>query len=889
MAAKNTCTIVHNGPNNQTLHLPLQEVSIDALIVDVSAQVKLSHVFTNPDNIATGRAKYVFPVPARAAVSGFEMQTSDGRLVVGVAKDNVQAEEEYKAAVDEGKFSGLMQWSADDIFTISVGSIPARATVTTTLTCVMDLMDNDFPDEVRFQLPMAIGAMRYGTPPPNTLDATSAGTRTRLRIAARIQTAGEMKSVTSPSHGSTLIIKPYRTHHHTDSRRRTTAYIESPEFLTGDFVLVIRAEGLDMPRCFAERDAKGRGTVALQLSVVPKFPIPPLPAQEYLFLVDRSGSMTGQCIETARSTLGLLLRFIPADGSMVNIFSFGSHCDSLWPSSRAYDQSALTVATQHLDTMWADYGGTETLLALRQVFSRRRGDMRTVLFVLTDGEDHNIDATIATVQQAVTSSPPSASLRVFTLGIGPNVSTAMCEGIARAGDGVCLLALNTAEIAAKCFQLVRAGRSSLVNDVTVDWGAKAGKQNAQLFRQSPTRIGTVYPSLRFVAFAITDAKHVPKEVTLSGVLNEGGTQVTLTVPVRLARFKPLDEGMIHSLAARHLIRDLEEGGAPHLQGEALRTEIVKLGVEYQVASRYTSFVGVDVGNTIRQRAEQREREREERENRRNRGRASRNVDAQQESEDSWDDYMQKAFDAITGVFSWVLGYSSGPRGRTIPGGWTSRRESRSRSSTRSRSVSSHDPQDDDAGNFDDQTGGEEDIRDDDGYESRESFSTLSSLESFSSWEAPRSRRRHRSPRRRQPPAVERRSPSPRVQQMPNSPVQERSPVTPTSANASTRIAPDVIELVHLQQFDGSFALRRELGDIVGQRAIDEAKNLPAGVDQTLWATAVAVAFFTKNLGPEGQGELLEGLREKIGEYLQSRGIGKDEFDQLVDRAKGIID
>lgn len=120
----------------------------------VSAKIIISHIFSNPSPDCTGRAKYVFPVPVRAVICGFTMKTSDGREVIGVAKESQRAEEEYRQAVEQSKVAGLVQWGADDgvycifcipplisdiwsmdvVFTISVGSIPARGVVVTKIT-----------------------------------------------------------------------------------------------------------------------------------------------------------------------------------------------------------------------------------------------------------------------------------------------------------------------------------------------------------------------------------------------------------------------------------------------------------------------------------------------------------------------------------------------------------------------------------------------------------------------------------------------------------------------------------------------------------------------------------------------------------------------------------
>ena len=203
-------------------------------------------------------------------------------------------------------------------------------------------MDDEVADQVRFQLPVALG-LRYGTPPSGMVNAAGATPRTRLEITADIQMSGRIHDVSSPTHpiGS---LKPYKTHLGRTSHRRTTAKFRSREFLQDDFVLTIEADGLDAPRCFAERDLRGSDTTAMQLTIVPKFELPPIPEQEFLFIVDRSGSMSGQRIETAKRTLKMLLRMMPCSQTTFNIVSFGSEADSIWSNSVNYTPNSLDYA-----------------------------------------------------------------------------------------------------------------------------------------------------------------------------------------------------------------------------------------------------------------------------------------------------------------------------------------------------------------------------------------------------------------------------------------------------------------------------------------------------------------------------------------------------------------
>lgn len=208
---------------------------------------------------------------------------------------------------------------------------------------IVDLMNDGLPDQISFQLPMYVG-MRYGSSPDTMLDASAPASSTKVRIEVAIRTKGNIQSVTSPSHPQFLAY-PFEGDDGKPSSNLIIGSYESSEFLKEDFVVKIQARGLDEPRCFAERDLK-HGSVSFQLTMVPDIDLPPITSQEYIFLVDRSGSMAGSRIETAKSTLVMLLHALPTSGTSFNIFSFGTHSTKMSASSLEYTQDSLTSAVR---------------------------------------------------------------------------------------------------------------------------------------------------------------------------------------------------------------------------------------------------------------------------------------------------------------------------------------------------------------------------------------------------------------------------------------------------------------------------------------------------------------------------------------------------------------
>jgi hypothetical protein len=182
--------------------------------------------------------------------------------------------------------------------------------------------------------------------------------------------------------------------------------------------------------------------------------------------------MKGPRIAAAKRALVVMLRSLPVKDSLFQIASFGNACTMLWgDGSLPYNQATLDEATQHVDSVEANYGGTKIREALAHCFAARKTDRPTSVFVLTDGAAWDVDGVLAEVKTAVASGTAQAYLRVSVLGIGNSASTAMCEGIARVGSGTCMMVgEQETTFTGKIARMLKAARTPLITDIAVDWG-----------------------------------------------------------------------------------------------------------------------------------------------------------------------------------------------------------------------------------------------------------------------------------------------------------------------------------------------------------------------------------------------------------------------------------
>ncbi|KAJ7160724.1 von Willebrand factor type A domain-containing protein [Mycena filopes] len=647
---------LYYSSNNRIVPLPLLQVHAAVDIKELAAGVKLTQTYSN-DTDGALEVGYSFPIPARAVVCSFAMIKQDGTRVVGLVQEKQEARETYDAAVSQGKTAALVEQQTPDVFQIAVGNIQSQETVVIELLYATVLAEDEDNDSIRFHLPLHIGA-RYGQPPPSSPPDNAGHSNAFLEILVNVETLAPIAKIGCPSHTVLTELGPnpaLPNAHELPFSNYARVSLSSAAALDKDFVLAVKSGGLDAPRCVAEPDPAHR-TTALAFTLVPRFKLPDVSRQEFIFLVDRSGSMDGLRILAARRALIVMMRSLPVKDSFFQIASFGSTCTTLWEEgSRPYHQGTLDEATQHVDTMQADYGGTQIREALAHCFARRKTDRPTSVFVLTDGAAWNVDDVLTEVKTSLASCTAQAYLRVSVLGIGNSASTAMCEGIARVGNGTCMMVgEEETTFTGKIARMLKAARTPMITDIAVDWGIpapeKASVEDDEAFvvvpgveeersgnatlnvfaesvdplhtddqavlppppvglspsppvQQSPFNIRSLSPGNRFSMYAILQGKSVPKVVTLTG-LTEDGSKVQLSVPVTLsnlptAAHSPLP---IHALAARKIIQDIEDGQHAILTSNpedadllrrTVKAHIVRLAKLYSIMSSHTSFVAVD--------------------------------------------------------------------------------------------------------------------------------------------------------------------------------------------------------------------------------------------------------------------------------------------------------
>ncbi|KAJ5073666.1 von willebrand factor a domain-containing protein 5a [Anaeramoeba ignava] len=563
--------------------VPLKGISITANIVDFTAEVTINQRYENQEKQPI-EAIFVFPLDPDSSICGLEV-FMEGKHIVGKVKEKQKARDKYEDAIAQGHTAIKMEKEVDGVFNMNVGNIAPEKQCIVTIRYVTELTATE-DKELRFFIPTTITPLfvpkhqeiKDIAPLLETEYTPKVGYGFTLNM--NISMASEITEIKSQSHEiKSEINKKFGT---------ITLLTEPDESLSKDFEILIQVTEPHEPRAiiqYKDTENKEREYAAL-MSFYPDIADKDVQT-ELLFLIDRSGSMSGTPIRSVSETLDIFLHAIP-DTCAFNIIGFGSNYETLFPTSVKYSQESLEKALSHAKNMRANLGGTELLRPLQYIFSNQpmEGYARQV-FLLTDGEVYNVDELKNLVRFQ------SSTTRVFTFGIGSSASRALVKGIAEAGGGQAEFIVNNEDIRPSVMRQLNRALQPAITNVSIEF-VNGPKPDVV----SPFRLPSIFAESRLLVYALFK-KNDPVQAVLNGISSGQKIQWKLDLDPKSNAF---EGSAIHALAARKMISEIEEKTSQfHTNDGKIKSEfnqkklddkIVELSTNFGVMSSKTSFIAV---------------------------------------------------------------------------------------------------------------------------------------------------------------------------------------------------------------------------------------------------------------------------------------------------------
>ncbi len=561
------------GEESTVDQFPLKSTDVQVSIGGVIAEVTVRQSYQNGGDRPIN-ARYVFPASTRAAVHGMKITIGE-KVIIARIKEREAAQAEFREAKASGKTASLLEQQRPNVFMMSVANVLPGDIVDIELIYTELLVPTDGAYE--FVFPTVVGP-RYSSQPEATAPAEDRfvknpylkeglATPSRFSIATQIAAGLPIQEIACPSH----LVKTTWT-----DKTAGSVTLDESETAGGDrdYILRYRLAGRQIASGLLVYEGPEENYFLLLAEPPQRVSPADIPAREYIFVVDVSGSMHGYPLDVAKGLLKDLIGRIRATDTF-NVVLFSGTSALLAEHSVQATPENVARALALIDRQQGG-GGTELLAAMKRAMGipHAEGFSRSIVLV-TDGF---IDAE-RDLFGSIGENLDEAN--VFVFGIGSSVNRYLIEGVAKAGLSEPFVVTKPDEAPAAAEKFREYVQSPVLTGIELKTEGLEGvamepASIPDLFAERPIVVTGKWRGARTGRLVVTG----------HGGAGEYRQEFDLerTEPSEAAAALPI-------LWARTRIGRLSEFG-PRSVDPQTKAEITELGLKYNLLTAYTSFIAV---------------------------------------------------------------------------------------------------------------------------------------------------------------------------------------------------------------------------------------------------------------------------------------------------------
>lgn len=570
------------SPESPVDHFPLKATDVTTNISGIIAETYVRQTYVNEGDTPIN-ARYVFPVSTNVSVHGMKMEIGN-QIVTAQIKEKEEAKKEYEEAKSQGKSASLLQQKRPNVFTMDVANIMPGETAsielhyTEMITPVEGIYEFVFPTVAgpRYIAPIAsdssekenkdnantetdwavIPYLPEGQTPPS-----------EYHITVNLATGVPIGELSCKSHEIQV-----------EKENDSTAHItlENPDDYAGnrDFILKYKLTGEEIESGLVFTEGESENYFMLTLQPPEHYTLETIPPREYIFVLDVSGSMNGYPLDTAKELIQNLVSDL-RETDTFNLILFSGTSAQMSPTSLPATKTNVKKALKMINAQKGG-GGTSLAPALENALAIPADEnVARSIVIITDGYISNEKS----IFELINDNMSNASF--FSFGIGTAVNSYLIEGIATAGFGESFSVTDSAD-AKDCAERFRTYiQSPLLTNISVTY------DGFEVYDVEPAVPATLFAKKPIVLFG--KWKGNPEgTIRVTGKTGEQDYVEEISV-ADVAVTK--DSDALRYLWARKRLERLTDYGSIR-NDPSIKEEVTKLGLTYNMATPYTSFIAV---------------------------------------------------------------------------------------------------------------------------------------------------------------------------------------------------------------------------------------------------------------------------------------------------------
>ena len=550
--------VVTRPPNiSQVEPLTLEHHYVSVSIDNQLAVTKIDQVFANP-NDSQLEGTYLFPLADDVAVSDFVLYI-DGKPVTAALLQKNEARDVYEGIVRASQDPALLEYVGRGVFQARVFPIPPNGERRIQLEYAQILKTD--AELAKYTYPLRTEKF---TPHPVG----------NVAVSLEIESPHPLTTIYSPSHDIAI-----RREH---ARHASVSYEGANVSAPRDFVCYYSVSDKDVSMSLLTHRGTPDAAGYFLLLISPKYDVKKtdILEKDFIFVLDRSGSMEGEKIEQAKAALRFCMRNLN-DGDRFNLISFHTDVEpfskKLVPVKDKREEALAFIS--HIDAQ----GGTNINDALLTALAAEPDAARPrILVFLTDGEPTSGETEPVRILKNVSDANhrQGKQARIFVFGVGHDVNVQLLDKIAEQNGGTrqYVSPQENLEIAVTSF-FTKVNEPVLAN-LALDMG------HIQTKSLYPRRLPDLF---RGSQLTVLGRFETAGDTLLTLIGDIGGEKQEFSDTAKFPAHQS-DHGFLPQLWAQRKVAYLVDEVRLNGENEELVNEIVRLSKKYGIMTPYTSFL-----------------------------------------------------------------------------------------------------------------------------------------------------------------------------------------------------------------------------------------------------------------------------------------------------------
>ncbi|MEO9570055.1 MAG: VIT domain-containing protein [Polaribacter sp.] len=551
-------------------NIPLKATQTSVQISGAIANIEIIQTYKNLGKTAI-EASYIFPMSTKAAVHDLNI-TIGNRTIKALIFEKKKATKIYNKAIKEGKRAAKLDQERPNVFKMKVGNILPNEEIIVALSYTEMVTNNS--GEYQFILPGVVGPRFTGekNSEEDTFNVpyTKNGVDNTFKnsIDVCINTGVMIKNISSKSHNITV--------NYPDLTSAEITVLDNNS-ANRDFILNYSLRGDKIQSGLLLYEGKDENFFTLMVTPPKAIISDKIPPREYLFIVDVSGSMNGYPLEVSKELMRNLLSDLKETDTF-NVQLFASTSAIFKEKSVNATNTNIKEAINYLSVSTPNYGGgTQLINALETAYKLPRKDKNSArtMVLITDGYINVEKETFELIENNLDKA------NVFSFGIGTSVNRYLIEGISKVSNSSSFIATNKTD----ALKVAKDFKNMIAHPLLTQ--IKLTTNGFDIYDVEPKTIPDVFANRPLLIYGKYKGK-ANGTISISGW--QGDERNTQTLQVQNGKLSK-DNKALKYLWARKKIERLIDYKKNF--NDDVKQEVIKLGLTYNLATEFTSFVAVD--------------------------------------------------------------------------------------------------------------------------------------------------------------------------------------------------------------------------------------------------------------------------------------------------------